>query len=123
MHSPERIEMDHRSLNDDDIERLTDYMTAGAYVLKTKNGFRIPALVVEQWRENGFAVLRTNALAARYGVGRKTMWNTIKGAIDAGFIKEIGRTEDGRAMYVPVVERGDEWRAAHDARMAKYEQA
>lgn len=115
--------MDHQNLTDDDIERLTDYMTAGAYVLKTKNGHRIPALVVDQWREQGYAVLRTNTLAARYGVGRKTMWRTIQGAVDAGFIKEAGRTDDGRVMYVPIVERGDEWRAAHNARMAKYEQA
>lgn len=112
--------MDHRSLADADIERLTDYIAAGAYVFRTRNGFRIPGLVVEQWRQHGYAVLRTNTLAATYGVGRKTMWNTIKGVIDAGFIKEVGRTEDGRAMYVPVVERGDEWRAAHDERMAAY---
>lgn len=110
--------MNHQALTDGDIARLTDYITAGAYSLRSRNGFRIPALVIDQWRERGYAVLRTNTLATEYGVGRKTMWKTIQGAIDAGFIKEVGRTDDGRAMYVPVVERGDEWRAERDRRAA-----
>ena len=95
----------------------TDYVSAGAYCLKTRNGFRIPALVLDQWNEQGFAILRTNTLAEKYGVGRKTMWNTIRGAIDNGFIKEVGRTEEGRSMYVPCLERGIEWRAGREAQV------
>lgn len=115
--------MDYRNLCDNDYERLSDYIAAGAYSLRSRHGFRIPALVVDQWRQQGYAVLRTNTLAQRFGVGRRTMWNTIRGAIEAGFIKEIGRNEDGRPMYVPVVERGDEWRAQYNARMAAHEAA
>lgn len=89
--------MDHTAkLTEETVRRYTDYITAGAYVLRSRHGFRIPALVIEQWRENGFAVLQTMTLARAYGVGRKTMWRTIQGAIDAGFIKEVGRTHDRR---------------------------
>ncbi len=103
-------------LDDSAIQRAIDYVTAGAYVLRSRNGFRIPALVVEQWETKGYAVLRTNTLAKTYGVGRKTMWNTIKGAIEAGFIQEVGRTDDGIAKYVPCFERGDEWRSGFKER-------
>lgn len=102
------------------IERLTDYLTAGAYKLKGRHGFRIPSFVVTQWVQNGFAVLRTNTLAKKYGVGRRTMWETIKRCEAAGFIKCIGFTDAGKHMWVPVLERGDEWRAEHDARMAAH---
>lgn len=115
--------MDHRKLEDADYQRMIDYVRAGAFVLKTRHGFRIPALVADQWTEKGYAVLRTNTLAAEFGVGRRTMWKTISGAIEAGFIKEIGRTDEGRAMYIPLFERGDEWRADYNARMAEHEAA
>jgi hypothetical protein len=94
----------------------TDYMMAGNRQIRGRHGFRIPSLVLDQWHKQGFAVLRTNTLARYYGVGRKTMWKTIQSAVKASFIKEIGRTEDGKAMYVPCLERGEEWRAALDAR-------
>ncbi|ACM25789.1 hypothetical protein [Rhizobium rhizogenes] len=103
-------------LPEETIERVTDYITAGAYRLRSRHGFRIPAIVAGDWAEQGYSILKTNALARQYGVQRKTMWSTIKGCIDAGFIREIGRTEDGRAMYVPCLERGDEWHAAKTER-------
>ncbi|TCR04059.1 hypothetical protein [Neorhizobium sp. JUb45] len=113
--------MDHTApLTEETVQRYTDYINAGAYALRSRNGFRIPALVIEQWRERGFAILYTATLARTYGVGRRTMWNTIAGVIDAGFIKEIGRTPEGKAMFVPVLERGDEWRAARDERLSAY---
>lgn len=98
-------------LTDNLIQRATDYVNAGAYRLRGRHSWRIPAIVAEQWHRQGFALLRTNTLARHYGVQRKTMWKTIKGVIDAGFIREVGRTDDGIAMYAPCLERGDEWRA------------
>lgn len=107
--SIERIEM--QPIPEQQVRRMFDYVTAAAYGTRdSRHGFRIPAIVVDDWAKNGYCILRTNTLARTYGVGRKTMWKTIKGVISAGFIKEVGRTPDGLAMYVPCLERGDEWR-------------
>jgi len=92
----------------------SDYIAAGTHQLRTRHGFRIPAIVLDQWHQQGFAVLRTNTLARHYGVQRKTMWNTIRSTVEAGFIKEVGRTDDGKAIYVPCLERGTEWRARRE---------
>jgi len=100
------------SLPDTLVQRMTDYITAAAYRTRGRHGFRIPAIVCQDWAEHGHSVLRTNTLAKQYGVGRRTMDRTIKGVVRAGFIREIGRTAEGKAMYVPCLERGDEWRAA-----------
>ncbi|MBP1848485.1 hypothetical protein J2046_006781 [Rhizobium petrolearium] len=105
--------MNDLDMTEDTFQKFRDYMMAG-HQIRGRHGFRIPALVLDQWHQNGFAVLRTNTLARHFGVQRKTMWQTIKGAVDAGFIKEIGRTEEGKAMYVPCLERGEEWRAARE---------
>ncbi len=101
-------------LTEETYRLYTDYMMAGNRRIRGRHGFRIPALVLDQWHRQGFAVLRTNTLARHYGVGRKTMWKTIQSAVKAGFIKEVGRTEEGKAMYVPCLERGEEYRAARE---------
>lgn len=103
-------------LSEETYRLYTDYMMAGNRQLRGRHGFRIPALVLDQWHRQGFAVLRTNTLASYYGVGRKTMWKTIQSAVKAGFIREIGRTDEGKAMYVPCLEKGNEWRAMREAR-------
>ncbi|MGK9261204.1 hypothetical protein KXS15_09595 [Sinorhizobium meliloti] len=105
-----------KELTEEAYRLYSDYMLAGTHQLRGRHGFRIPALVLDQWQAQGHAILRTNTLARHYGVQRKTMWRTIQGAVDAGFIREIGRTEDGKAMYVPCFERGAEWRAAYEER-------
>ncbi|WP_242221173.1 hypothetical protein [Shinella zoogloeoides] len=104
-------------MTEEDYQLYTDYLMAGNGQLRGRHGFRIPAVVMDQWHRQGFAVLRTNTLAKHYGVQRKTMWKTIKGVVDAGFIREVGRTAEGKAMYVPCLERGKEWRAAREARV------
>lgn len=101
-------------LTEETYRLFTDYVMAGNHRLRGRHGFRIPALVLDQWHKQGFAVLRTNTLAKYYGVGRKTMWRTIQGAVDAGFIKEIGRTADGKSKYVPCLDRGEEWRLGQE---------
>lgn len=103
--------MNDLDMTEETFQQFRDYMMA-SHRIRGRHGFRIPALVLDQWQQKGYAVLRTNTLARHFGVQRKTMWQTIKSAVDAGFIKEIGRTEDGKAMYVPCLERGEEWRAA-----------
>lgn len=108
--------MKNDEMTEETYQIYSDYLMAGTHRLKGRHGFRIPAIVMEQWEEQGYAVLRTNTLARRFGVQRKTMWNTIKAVEDAGFIKEIGRTEDGKAMYAPLLERGAEWRAGRGGR-------
>lgn len=105
------------SLPEPFVRRMTDYVTAGAYRTRGRHGHRIPAIVAREWAERGYAVLRTNTLARQYGVGRKTMWKTIQNCVVDGFIREIGRTTDGKAKYEPCLERGDEWRAAYEERM------
>ncbi|CAN7614226.1 hypothetical protein LJR030_001516 [Rhizobium sp. LjRoot30] len=102
-------------MTDEDYHLYTAYLMAGDKI-RGRHGFRIPALVMEQWERQGYAVLRTNTLARHYGVGRKTMWRTIQAAINAGFIHEIGRTAEGKAMYIPCFERGREWQASREMR-------
>ncbi len=108
--------METKDMTEEQYRTYSDYMMAGTHRLRGRHGFRIPALVVDQWHQRGYAVLRTNTLAKHFGVQRKTMWRTIQAAVAAGFIKEIGRTEDGKAKYVPCLERGAEWRAGREAR-------
>lgn len=103
-------------MTDEDCRMYTDYLMSGNRQLRGRHGFRIPAIVLDQWHKQGYAVLRTNTLARQYGVQRKTMWKTIQSVVDAGYIREIGRTAEGKAMYVPCFEKGQEWRAAREAR-------
>lgn len=101
-------------MTEDEYDLYSAYLMAGTHTLPGRHGFRIPAVVLDQWREHGFAVLRTNSLAKKFGVQRKTMWRTIKSAIDHGFIVKVGETEDGRWKFAPCLERGQEWRAARE---------
>ena len=104
------------SLPDPLVQQLMDYVMSGT-AARGRYGHCIPAIVSQEWIEQGYAVLRTNTLAKQYGIGRKTMWKTIRACIDDGFIREIGRTDEGRAMYAPCLERGTAWRAAREARL------
>lgn len=101
-----------------DIQRLTDYMTSAAFALRGRFIWRLPAIVANDWAEHGYCVLPTNTLARRFGTQRKSMWRAIATLRDHGFITEIGRTEDGKTKWAPVLERGDEWRQAFEAREA-----
>lgn len=104
------------SLPDAHVQRMMDYIMSGTSA-RGRHGFRIPAIVCQEWAEHGHAILRTNTLARLYGVGRKTMWRTIQSCVTDGFIREIGRTAEGRAMYAPCLEKGDKWRADRGARL------
>lgn len=104
------------ALTDELAQRILDYINAGTMTARGRHGFRIPSIVAGEWAANGYAVLQTNTLARRLGVQRKTMWRTIANCIEDGFIREIGRTDDGRAMYEPCLEKGDECRRQAEVR-------
>ncbi len=99
------------AISEEEANLYFDYMVAGAERARGRHGFRVPTFVLIPWVENGFAVLRTNTLANKYGVSRRTMWRTISGCVRDGIIKVIGYTDEGKAMYAPCLEIVDEWRA------------
>lgn len=106
-----------QSPNDATLRRMTDYVTASAYLTAGIHDHRIPAIVADQWSRQGYAVLSTNDLARRFGTTRRTMCFALARLKEANVIREIGRAHDGRAKYAPCLERGDEWRAAYEGRV------
>lgn len=97
--------------------QLLDYSAAATSILRTgRHDFRIPFIVADEWVRSGCCILSTNGLARQFNSTRRTMCFAIARCIEAGTIREVGRTADGRAMYEPCLEIGDEWRAAKEAR-------
>lgn len=106
---------------DDGIARhLMDYLMAASHRCSPRSRieFRIPAFVADAWQVHGHAVLSASRIASTYGVTRSTVRGAIKKLVRAGVIKIIGNTPDGRLMYAPCLEIGEEYRAIREARDA-----
>lgn len=99
------------------IKRMTDYATAATYMTAGRHDWRIPSIVADDWATKGYCVLSMKGMAMKFGSTRRTMCLAVRRLVAAKIIKEVGRLDDGRAMYVPCLERGDEWRAAFEERM------
>jgi len=99
------------------IRRMIDYAVAAGTLTAGRHDFRIPHIVASEWATKGGCVLSTNGLARQFGSTRRTMCAAIARLEAAGAIREIGRTDDGRAIYEPVLEIGDAWRAERKARL------
>ncbi|MBB4002633.1 hypothetical protein [Aurantimonas endophytica] len=104
-------------LPDATVRRIIDYVTASAYLTNGRHDFRIPHLVADAWAKEGYCVLRTNDVARRLGTTRRTACKAIARLLDAGVIRRVGTTPEGWGMYVPCLERGEEWRADYQERM------
>lgn len=102
-------------LDDAAYQRLLDYCRATTRLTNGKHDFRIPHIVADDWSRKGYCVLSTNGLARQFGSTRRTMCLAIARLVAAGAIREIGRTVDGRAMFVPCLELGDHFRARMEA--------
>lgn len=103
-------------LPDEKIRRMMDYTMAAGSLTRGRHDFRIPFFVVNDWAKHGYCVLSTNRLARQFNSTRRTMCIAIERLVAAGAIREIGRTSDKRAKFVPCLEIGDAWRAAREAR-------
>jgi hypothetical protein len=112
--------MTPKTLNDvpeSTFRQLLDYSAAATSRLRAgRHDFRIPLIVADEWVRNGHCILSTNGLARQFDSTRRTMCFAIARCIEAGCIRKVGRTDDGRAIYAPCLEIGDEWRAAKEAR-------
>lgn len=98
------------------IRRMMDYIGATARMTNGRHDSRIPYIVADEWSRKGYCVLSTNGLARQFGSTRRTICAAIDRLVDAGVIREVDRTKEGRAVYVPCLELGDKWRAAKEAR-------
>lgn len=98
------------------IRQMIDFAAAAGSLTNGKHDFRIPYIVANDWALHGHCVLSTNRLAEQFSSTRRTMCAAIDRLVDAGAIKEIGRTADNRAMFVPCLEIGDAMRLAREAR-------
>jgi CRP-like cAMP-binding protein len=103
-------------LPDDVVGRLTDYTAAAAHLTTGRHDFRIPPIVAMEWATGGVSVLKTNVLARRFGTTRRTVCKALKRLAEADVIRLVGRTAEGHPQFVPVLERGDEWRADFEGR-------
>jgi hypothetical protein len=115
---PNGIEMTSKTLDDLPeplLRRMTDHVTAGLYLTAGRYDHKIPYIVAHEWALTGRCVLSTNDLARRFNSTKRTMCLALKRLTRANVIREVGRTDDGRAIYVPCLERGDEWRSLRGA--------
>lgn len=99
------------------IQRMMDYTAAATSLLRSgKHDFRIPFIVADEWARTGHCILSTNRLARQFNSTRRTMCRALDRLRVAGVIREIDRTKDGRPIFEPCLEIGDQWRAAKEAR-------
>ena len=96
------------------VRRYMDYLTAATFASRGQHDHRLPALVIEQFVEKGYATLPSHALAARFGATRRTICASRKRLEAAGFIRQTGINDRKQAVYVPCLERADEYRAHVD---------
>jgi hypothetical protein len=110
--------MQIEDLPESTIQRMIDYTAASTNLLRTgRHDFRIPFIVVDEWARKGQCVLSTNRLARDFKSTRRTICASIRRLLEAGVIREIDRTSDGRPVFEPCLEIGDKWRAAKEARV------
>lgn len=112
------MKTDH--LPPEQLQRLHDYVMAALFALRATHDHKLIPLVLEQYLEAGEAVLPSHALAARFGTSRKTICAARRRLCDAGFIRRVRVNESKQGVYVPCLERADEYRAHIDAVERRY---
>jgi len=104
------------NLPDETIRRLMDYTSAVAFLTNGRYDFKLAPIIADEWATRGYCVLKTSDVERRFGTSRRTAFKTIQRLIDAGAIREIGRTDEGHRVVEPCLELGDEWRRDFDER-------
>lgn len=112
--------MNIENLPPDQVQRLNDYIMAAVFATRGAHDHRLPVLVLEQYLEKGFATLPSHALAARFGATRRTICASRKRLEAAGFIRQIGINDRKQAVYVPCLERADNYRSNIERVEARY---
>ncbi|PZQ80018.1 MAG: hypothetical protein DI549_18435 [Ancylobacter novellus] len=103
--------MNTASLPEAELQRSHDFVMASLFALRGTHDHKLIPIVLEQYAAGGEAVLPSHSLAARFGTSRRTICAARRRLVDAGFIRRVRVNDMRQNVYVPCLERADEYRA------------
>lgn len=103
--------MKTENLTQAQLQRCHDFVMAALFALRGTHDHKLVPIVLEQYLEHGEATLPSHALAARFDTSRRTICASRRRLVEAGFIERIRVNEQRQNVYVPCLERADEYRA------------